>query len=90
MKINWSVRLRNPLWLAQMALAVLTPLLAYAGLTMQDMTSWAALGGLLWEAVRNPYVLSLVAVSVWNAVTDPTTRGLADSARALDYKAPGT
>ena len=47
MKINWTVRLKNPVWWAQMALAVLTPILAYAGLAVEDMTSWAALGGLL-------------------------------------------
>ena len=36
----------------------------------------------------NPYVLSLVAVSVWNTLNDPTTKGLGDSARAKSYTAP--
>ena len=86
--MNWKVRLKNPVWWAQMALAVLTPILAYAGLTAADLTTWDALGGLLMGALRNPYVLGLVAVSVWNACNDPTTAGLADSARALGYTKP--
>lgn len=40
------------------------------------------------EPVSNPYVLSLVAVSVWNTLNDPTTKGLGDSARAKSYTAP--
>lgn len=88
MSINWSVRFRNPVFWVQLALAVLTPILAYAGLTAADLTSWPLLGELLLEAARNPYVLGLVAVSVWNAINDPTTAGVADSGRALTYKAP--
>lgn len=86
--INIKVRFRNPVFIAQLILAVLTPILAYAGLTMQDLTTWKALGDLLLGAVKNPYVLSLVVVSVFNAVTDPTTAGVKDSERALTYDFP--
>ena len=86
--INIKVRFRNPVFIAQLILAVLTPILAYAGLTMQDLTTWKALGDLLLGAVKNPYVLSLVVVSVFNAVTDPTTAGVKDSDRALTYDFP--
>lgn len=86
--INFKVRLRNPVFIAQLVLAVLTPILAYAGLTVQDLTTWKALGDLLLGAVKNPYVLSLVVVSVFNAVTDPTTAGVTDSERALTYDFP--
>ena len=86
--INYKVRFRNPVFIAQLILAVLTPILAYAGLTMQDLTTWKALGDLLLDAVKNPYVLSLVVVSVFNAVTDPTTAGVKDSDRALTYDFP--
>ena len=86
--INIKVRFRNPVFIAQLILAVLTPILAYAGLTMQDLTTWKALGDLLLGAVKNPYVLSLVVVSVFNAVTDPTTAGVRDSERALTYDFP--
>ena len=86
--INFKVRLRNPVFIAQIILAVLTPILAYAGLTVQDLTTWKALGDLLLGAVKNPYVLSLVVVSVFNAITDPTTAGVKDSDRALTYDYP--
>ena len=86
--INIKVRFRNPVFIAQLILAVLTPILAYAGLTMQDLTTWKALGDLLLSAVKNPYVLSLVVVSVFNAITDPTTAGITDSDRALTYDFP--
>ncbi|MEE0559654.1 MAG: phage holin [Bulleidia sp.] len=86
--MNWKVRFKNPLFIAQMILAVLTPILAYAGLTVKDLTTWQALGDLLMGALSNPYVLGLVVVSVFNAVTDPTTSGVADSEQALTYTKP--
>ena len=52
----------------QIAVAVVLPILAYMGLGWEDMTSWAALGSIFLEAVKNPVILVSVAVSVWNAV----------------------
>ena len=86
--MNWKVRFKNPLFIAQMILAVLTPILAYAGLTVKDLTTWQALGDLLIGALSNPYVLGLVVVSVFNAVTDPTTSGVADSEQAVTDTKP--
>lgn len=86
--MNWKVRFKNPLFIAQMILAVLTPILAYAGLTVKDLTTWQALGDLLVGALSNPYVLGLVVVSVFNAMTDPTTSGVTDSEQALTYTKP--
>lgn len=86
--MNLKVRLKNPVFIAQLILSLLTPILTYAGLTVQDITTWAALGGLLLDAVRNPYVLALVLVSVWNALNDPTTKGIGDSKLAMTYTEP--
>lgn len=86
--INLKVRFRNPIFIAQLILAILTPILAYAGLTVQDITTWSALGKILIDAISNPYVLGLVVVSVWNAVNDPTTTGLGDSSNAMTYTKP--
>ena len=52
------------------------------------MTTWAALGDALLQAVKNPVILVSVLVSVWNAINDPTTKGLSDSAQALTYDKP--
>lgn len=77
-KIDWKTRFKNPLFWGQIGVSVLTPILAYNGLTGQDLTSWSILGKNLLSAVQNPYVLSLVAVSVFNTVQNPTTKGLSD------------
>ena len=78
MNITLKVRFKNPVFITQLILAVLSPVLAYAGLTAQDLTTWSALGNVIVTAIRNPYVLSLVIISVWNAVNDPTTSGISD------------
>lgn len=88
MNINWKVRFNNPVWWAQMVLAVLAPIMAYAGITAQDLNTWGTVWNLLKEAATNPYVLSLVLVSVWNALNDPTTKGLTDSTLAMSYDKP--
>lgn len=79
MNINLKVRFKNPVFITQFVLAILSPILAYAGLTAQDLTTWAALGNVIITAIRNPYVLSLVIISVWNAINDPTTSGISDN-----------
>lgn len=87
-KINWKVRFKNPVFIGQVVLAIFVPILAYLGLTFQDLTSWRVVGEVLLEALINPYVLVLVAVSIYNATTDPTTNGIGDSHRAMQYDEP--
>lgn len=88
MRLNLTVRFKNPIFIAQLILSIITPILAYAGLTAQDLTTWKTLWDLIVGAVSNPYVLGLVVVSVWNALNDPTTSGVGDSANALTYTEP--
>ncbi|QXE02781.1 phage holin [Terribacillus sp. DMT04] len=88
MKINWKVRFKNPQFYIQLALAILVPILAYAGLTAQDLTTWPTLFNVFADAVRNPYVLFTVAVSLYNSVVDNTTKGFSDSKQALSYRKP--
>lgn len=85
-KINWKVRLTNPTFIIQMILAIFTPILAYAGLTAEELTTWAKLGEVLWNAIMNPYVLGLVVISVFNTVNDPTTTGLCDSHHVMNQE----
>ena len=88
MSINLKVRFKNPVFYVQLILSVLTPIMGYMGITATDLTSWSVLGDVLLKAISNPYVLSLVAVSVYNSLIDPTTKGMGDSARALTYDKP--
>ena len=71
--MNWKIRIKNPVFWVQVAIAVILPILTYFGLTWEDMTSWAAIGNLLLQAVKYPVVIAAVLASVWNAVNDPTT-----------------
>ena len=87
-KINWVVRLKNPIFVVQLLLAIITPVLAYMGITFQDLTSWGKLGEVILNALSNPYILGLIIVNAFNALTDPTTKGISDSEKALTYTEP--
>lgn len=88
MKINWTVRFKNPLWWAQVLAGVFLPVLAYYGLKWEDMTSWGAIWDIMVQAVQNPVVVVAFAVNLWSAITDPTTAGMSDSERAMMYDKP--
>lgn len=88
MNINWRVRLNNPVWMLEVLASIVLPILAYYGMNWQDLTSWGVVWDLLVKAVQNPVVIVSVLTSLWNSVTDPTTKGLGDSERALGYDDP--
>ena len=86
--INWQVRAKNPQFWFQIFLGVAVPIGTYFGVTGKDITSWKVLIDLIGQAVSNPYVLAMVAVSVYNAVNDPSTKGVKDGENALEYVKP--
>lgn len=90
MNINWKVRFnkKNIMFLAQVAISVCVPVLTYFGLQASDMTTWTKVWETLIQAVSNPYVVLMAVVSLFNAITDPTTKGLGDSKDALTYEQP--
>lgn len=88
MQINWRVRFKNPQFIAQLVVSIFVPILAYLGIAAEDLTSWSVVGGILLEAISNPYVLGLVVVSVYNSINDPTVSGISDSRAALTYDKP--
>ena len=87
--MNLKVRVKNWSFWVSIAISVVAPILAYFGLTAADITTWSALGKVLLDAISNPYVVSLVLVSVYNTLIDPTTSAIKDSARAMGYTVPG-
>ena len=87
-QINWTVRLRNPLWWAEVVASIVLPLIVGVGFAWEDMTSWQTLGSVLLQAIQNPVVVVSMIVSLWNAINDPTTAGVGDSAEALTYEVP--
>lgn len=88
MQINLKVRAKNPVFWAQIAVAVITPVLVGLGVQWEDMTSWVTLGDALYKAVLNPVIVVSIIVSVWTAITDPTTSGISDSSQAMTYTKP--
>ena len=86
--INWKVRANNPQFWFQIFLAIAVPIGTYFGVTGKDVTSWKVLIDLIGQAVSNPYVIAMVAVSVYNAVNDPSTKGVKDGDNALEYVKP--
>lgn len=89
-KINWSIRAKNPMFWVQIVMSIFVPILTYMGITVQDLTSWSVVGNALVLAVTNPYVLVMVAVSVYNTIVDPTSTGVTDSKTALTYTEPNS
>jgi len=87
-KINWKVRFKNRAFVTRFALALVLPILAYFGIKFEDLTSWGAVFGLLGKFVSNPYLVGLTVFNALNIVPDPTTTGLGDSTRALEYEEP--
>lgn len=88
MSINWKVRFKNPVFITQLGIAIFLPILAYFGLDGKDITSWKIFLNLLWQALGNPYMLLLIAGSVWNTLNDPTTHGIGDSLQVMGYTKP--
>jgi phi LC3 family holin len=86
--INWKIRFLNKTFLLQVLGALFLPLLAYQGMAMEDLTSWTSVGKLFINAFTNPYLLAITVWSVFNAVTDPTVKGIGDSFRARLYEKP--
>ena len=86
--MNFKVRFKNPVFIAQLVLAILAPIVAYFGITYADFSTWSMLGATLVKAIANPYVVGTIIVSVWQTLNDPTTKGLGDSFQALTYTTP--
>lgn len=89
-KINWKVRFKNPMFIFQLIVSVFAPVLAYMGITYEDLTTWRAVGDVLITTVSNPYVLGLIVWNIFTTVSDPTTTGISDSANARTYITPNS
>lgn len=81
--INWKVRLKNVnFWLAAIpaALLVLQSAAALAGVSLPVQ----AVEGRLLDLVNAVFGL----LAILGIVNDPTTKGLGDSRRAMEYQEP--
>ena len=84
MKINWKVRIKNPyFWIG-----LLGVILAAMGVDAQMFTSWQAVIDQAKALISNPFMLGSVLMAVLGTLIDPTTAGISDSRRALEYNLP--
>ena len=82
MKINWKVRLRNKTWVASLlalVIAFIYNLLALLSVELPVTQEWVT-------GIVGTVITLLTGMGV---LIDPTTPGVADSERAMNYTAPG-
>lgn len=77
-KIDWKSRFKNPYFIATLIMSILLPSVGYMGASIQDLTTWGALFDLFKGILMNPFLLGTVTVSIFNAVVDFSTKGVAD------------
>lgn len=89
-KINWKVRFNkdNILFVVRFVGALTIPVLAYLGLELKDLTSWNMVLEVLVNFVSNPYLVILTVINALNMTIDPTTKGITDSEKVLQYTEP--
>ena len=81
MKINWTVRLKNKVWLATVISFIVS--MVYQWLGYFDIAPVVTQDAVLQLASAVLQVLSLLGL-----IVDPTTAGVADSERAMGYETP--
>ena len=75
---NWKERFKNPIFWVNTFLAIAMPIIAYYGMSVKDFTTWGSIFNIVLDALKNPYVLGLALISLWNNIINPTTKGITD------------
>ena len=78
MKIDFKARIKNPIFWLNTFLAIAMPIIAYYGMSAKDFTTWNSVLNVILDALKNPYVLGLAFISLWNNIINPTTKGITD------------
>lgn len=82
MKINWKVRIQSgPFWVGVLSAA------AAAVFAVLDLCG--VVTNVTADKIINVGTLILMALAAVGVISDPTTKGLSDSRRALTYQEPG-
>lgn len=81
MNINWKVRFRNPVWVTSLVALIISTV--YQALAMLEVA----------PAITEDTVMQIVSavvqlLTLMGVMIDPTTKGVGDSARALEYEEP--
>lgn len=82
MKLNWTVRFKNKVWLTSFIALIVS--FVFDLLAMFDVFP-AVTQSVVMQGVN----IFLMVLSALGVVSDPTTPGVEDSARAMTYIEPG-
>ena len=88
--INWTVRAKHPQFWLGIVLSILVPPLAYTGTEFNEVTSWGKFFTILGDGFKNPYIVLMMLVGIYNTIVDKTTKGFGDSYIAKQYLKPRT
>lgn len=88
MKINWKLRMKNNQFWIMVGLAIFGVVASIYDVSSIDLTTWSSLWELIKLIFSSPFTLFSIAVAVYNAIVDPTTKGVKDSDAAMKYKKP--
>ncbi len=81
MKINWKVRIKNPVFWTTIIPAV-------TGMVYTVLGALGIVPALTENMVLNIMTVVITALTALGVLVDPTTAGLSDSHMAMTYKAP--
>lgn len=81
MNINWNVRLRSPVFLVSFSALVLS--FIYNALSLLGIVP-----ALSEDVALNAVTAAVQLLTGLGILADPTTKGVSDSARAMQYKTP--
>ncbi|RZI01516.1 hypothetical protein EIG99_08665 [Staphylococcus condimenti] len=88
--INWTVRFKHPQFWIGIILSILVPPLAYTGTEFNEVTSWDKFFAILGDGFKNPYIVLMMIVGIYNTIIDKTTKSFGDSYIAKQYLRPRT
>lgn len=82
MKINWKVRLKNPVFWLTVIPAAVTFIYTVLG-------AFGVVPAISQDMIVNIITALVSALTTLGVLVDPTTKGVGDSERALGYDEPG-
>lgn len=87
---NWKVRFSkdNISFVMRFIGALLLPAFIYLGIEWQSLTSWSLVWDALIQIVSNPVAIVLMILNALNMSVDPSTKGISDSTRVMNYSKP--
>lgn len=84
MKINLTVRAKNPWFWVSLVGVILTAM----GVSPEMFTSWGTVIEAIKNLITNPFQLGCVVIAILGVFVDPTTAGLGDTKQAMGYTEP--